>query len=299
MSETHKDPKSAPALPAAKVKSKRRLFPVVWVVPFVAAVIAIYVAYDRSREFGPKITISFNDSTGVVSGQTPIYYRGVPIGEVTGMELSKDLKHASVKARLRRSAAALAREGTQFWIVRPEIGIGNITGLQTVLSGPEIQTLPGSGEPRFEFVGLENPPPEQGEKGLKIVLRASKAGFLRKNTPVYYRGVEVGEVQDTGLNSNAASAEIHVFIAQKYAPLVRTSTVFWNVSGVDVSAGLFKGLDVKVESLRALMAGGIAFATPDDPQARRARDGAVFTLHPEAQKEWLEWAPQIALAPEK
>ncbi len=299
MSDMPKNAGAAEAMPRAKVRSSSWSFSVVWVVPVVAAIVAAYVAYDRSREFGPKITITFNDSSGVITGQTPIKYRGVPIGEVTAVELSKDLKYARVKARLQRSAAPIAREGSVFWIVRPEVGIGNITGLQTVLTGPEIQALPGSGEPKSEFVGLENAPPDLEGKGLKLILRTSHPGFLRHNSPVYYRGVEVGVVQDAQLSSNATSADIHVFITQRYAPLVRSGSVFWNVSGVDVSAGLFRGVEVKVESLRTLVAGGIAFATPNDPQARRAKEGAVFPLYAEPRKEWLGWAPQIPIPPEK
>lgn len=299
MTDTPETPSSGTRLPRAKIKRTRWRFPLVWIVPAIAAVIAVYVAYDRASEFGPNITITFNDSSGVVVGQTPIKYRGVQVGEVTAVVLTKDLKHAMVKARLRRSAAPIARDGSIFWVVRPEVGIGNITGLETVLTGPEIQAVPGGGEPKVDFVGLENPPQDSGGKGLKIVLHAARPGFLRRNSPVYYHGIEVGAVQDAQLSSNATSADIHVHIKQRYAPLVHGDSVFWNVSGVDVSAGLFRGVEVKVESLRSLWVGGIAFATPGNSQARRAKDGAVFPLYSEAKKEWQEWAPQISLPIEK
>lgn len=299
MSDSPGNSKTDEPLPKAKIKRRRWSLPVVWVVPLAAAIVAGYVVYDRAREFGPEITITFNDSSGVITGQTPIKYRGVSIGEVTAVELSKDLKHATVKVRLQRSAGLIAREGSVFWIVRPEVGIGNITGLQTVLTGPEIQVLPGSGRPKSEFVGLENAPPDLEGKGLKIVLRTGRPGFLRHNSPVYYRGIEVGVVQDTQLSANATSVDIHVFIKQRYAPLVRSDSVFWNVSGVNVSAGLFRGVEVKVESLRSLVTGGIAFATPNASQSRRAKDGTVFPLYAESKKEWLEWTPQIPIPPEK
>jgi paraquat-inducible protein B len=299
MSDAPKNGKADHGLPRAEIKHRGWRFPVVWLVPLVVAIVAVYVAYDRSREFGPKITITFNDSSGVVTGQTPIKYRGVPVGEVTAVRLSKDLRHAEVRARLQRSAAPIARDGSIFWIVRPEVGLGNITGLQTVLTGPEIQVLPGSGVPKSEFVGLESPPQDFEGKGLRIVLRTSHLGFLKKNSPVYYRGMEVGVVQDTQLSNNATAVDVHAVIEQRYAPLVRSGSVFWDVSGVDVSGGLFRGLDIKVESLRTLVAGGVAFATPDDPQGARARDGAVFPLYAESKPEWLEWAPQISMPIQK
>ncbi len=286
-------------LPRAKIKVRRRKVSAVWIVPIVAAVVAGYVAYDRFREFGPKITISFKDASGLTAGQTEIKYRGVPLGEVTAIELSADQSHAEVKVRLKRSAAPIAREGSLFWIVRPEVGIGNITGLRTVLSGPEIQLLPGNGRPKEQFVGLDSAPPALDRKGLNIVLRSSHPGLLRSNAPVYYRGVEVGVVQSSQLSPNATSADIHVYIMQRYANLVRTDSVFWNASGLSVDAGLFRGLEIKVESLRSLQAGGIAISTPGNTHAARAKDGSVFPLHSEAKAEWLAWAPQIPIPAEK
>ncbi len=299
MSDFPKTPKTAEALPKARITSRNWSFPVVWVVPVVAAIVAAYVAYDRAREFGPKVTITFNDSSGVVTGQTPIKYRGVPIGEVTAVELSKDLKHARVKARLRRSASPIAREGSLFWIVRPEVGFGNIAGLQTVLTGPEIQVLPGSGGPTSEFAGLESAPVAIETSGLKIILRVSHIGSLRKNSPVTYRGVEVGVIQDIHLSADATAADMQVLIRQRYAGLVRENSVFWNVSGASFSAGLFKGMEFKMESLRTLAVGGIAFATPSDTNSRRVKDGTVFPVYTEPAKEWLAWTPRIPIAPEK
>lgn len=299
MSDPHSNPEVSEELPKAAAKRSRWNLPVVWVVPVVAATVAGYLVYDRVREFGPKITIRFKDGSGVKIGQTPIKYRGVPIGEVKAVELSEDQRHVLVKARLRRSAASIAREGSIFWIVRPEVGVGgNITGLGTVMSGPEIDVLPGTGNVQSEFVGLDVPPVALERKGLKIVLRSSRLGSLKRNSPVYYRGIEVGAVQDTQLSASATTVDIYVFIRQRYASLVRDGSKFWNVSGVDVSIGLLRGVEVNMESLRSLVAGGTAFATPDGPKAKPAKDGTVFQLYDKPQKEWLEWTPAIPIPPE-
>src|SRR5262249_3604333 len=129
-------------LPQARVR-RRRLFRVAWVVPIVAAAVAGWLIYERMRSFGPGISIQFDGGGGLRVGQTPVKYRGVQIGEVTGVELSKDHQHVLVTARLRRSAAGVANGGATFWIVRPQVGFGSVTGLNTVLSGPEIEVRPG------------------------------------------------------------------------------------------------------------------------------------------------------------
>jgi paraquat-inducible protein B len=299
MNESQNNSEVKADLPKAKVIKSGRYFSVVWTVPLVAAILAAYLVYGHLQQSGPKITISFKDGSGLRTGQTPIKYRGVQIGEVIAVELSPDHQVVLVKARLQRSAASIAREGSAFWIVRPEVGIGNITGLGTVITGPELDVLPGSGKAQSEFVGLENAPVALQEKGLKIVLLTGRLGSIRPGSPVYYRGLEVGTVQQCDLSPDAATVAVQALIKQRYAKLVRKGSKFWNVSGADVSLSLFSGLEVNMESLRSLAAGGVAFATPDDPKDQPARAGATFQLHDKPAKEWLEWAPKIPPGPAK
>ena len=294
MSDARTDRKAGD-LPKAKATTGGWRSLVVWVVPVVAALVAGYLVFDRVREFGPEITIRFKDGNGVRVGQTPVKYRGVPIGQVTAVDLSEDLQHVAVKARLQRSAASVAQEGAIFWIVRPEVGVGTITGLSTVITGPEIQVEPGSGKSATEFDGLERAPAALEEKGLKIVLRATRLGSLRRGSPVHYHGVEVGVVQEADLGDTAATVDIHVLIRQRYTTLVRRGSEFWNVSGLSVSGGLFSGVHLKMESVRSLAAGGIEFATPNGTDASVAKEGALYALHDGPKKEWLAWAPRITL----
>jgi paraquat-inducible protein B len=120
-------------------------------------------------------------------------------------------------------------------------------------------------------------------------------GSIRPGAPVYYRGIEVGTVTDADLSSDATLAHIHVLIRERYARLVRVGSRFWAVGGVDVRAGLFRGVEINVESLRALLTGGIAFATPEDSKTPVVKEGTVFLLHDKPQKEWLEWSPKIPI----
>jgi paraquat-inducible protein B len=283
------------ALPRARIR-RRRLFRLVWVVPAVALGVAVYLVWQHMRTVGPEIAIRFNDASGVRAGQTPIIYRGVPVGEVIQVSLSPERDQALVRARLQKPAAPLASEGAQFWIVRPQLSLNQVTGLSTVLSGPEIHILPGSGERLLsEFTGLEAAPVGMGMQGLRLVLRAERPGGIRVNTPVNYRGVEVGVVQRIDLAPNSASADVHVLIYSRYAPLVRAGSVFWNTSAVQASASILKGIELEVESLRTLFTGAIEFATPSE-KGPRAGAGTVFFLHDKPRDEWLNWSPRIPLA---
>jgi paraquat-inducible protein B len=297
VTDPSEDPALVEPLPEARVTRQRWRVAIVWVVPLVAAIVAGYLIVSRLQEFGPTITIRFRDGSGVKAGQTELRYRGVPVGEVTGIELSRNREHVLVKTRLRRSAASVAREGSLFWIVRPEVGFGTVRGLQTVISGSYIQVLPGTGKAKSVFTGLERASPTLGQAGLKVTLSTSQLGSLRPGSPVHYRGIEVGSVTGTDLGADATAAHVQVFIAQRYERLVRIGSRFWTVGGVEVNFGLFRGLELTIESLRTLVAGGIAFATPDDPGAPPAKDGTLFLLHDKPQGEWLEWRPKIPIAP--
>jgi paraquat-inducible protein B len=282
-------------LPRATLRRRRPWLQFMWIVPLVAAGLAAWLVYERVRQQGPEIEIAFRDGGGLRVGQTPVKYRGVQVGIVTGMALSADREHVLIRARLERAAAALAAEGTQFWVVRPQVAWGSVTGLGTVISGPEIQAQParGEGEARREFRGLEQPP---HPAGLRVVLKGERPVSLRPGSPVYFRGVEVGTVNGVRLSTDARAAEVELTVYQRYAPLVRTGSAFWNVSGVSVSGGLMKGVELQLESLRTLVTGGIEFASPEN--SPRAKGGTVFFLHDAPRKEWLAWNARIPIAKE-
>ena len=274
-------PHETAGLPAATVRKRRWPISAVWVVPLAAAAVATYLVFGHLQEYGPMITIRFKDASGVRVGQTDIEYRGVSIGQVKGLQLSADRRSVLVSVRLSRPAADLAREGSEFWIVRLQNGgLANFgAAVGTVFSGPYIQALPGSGPPKRTFVGLDEPPvvPERG--ALHIVLRTGNADSIAAGTPVIYRGVQVGAVQDLQVNAAATAVEIHVLIGPQFAHLVHSNSRFWNARGISAHFGLFKGLQISVPPLKTLVVGGIAFSTPEGPQAKTARNGAEFELN--------------------
>ncbi len=284
-------------LPQARVRH-RRLFQAVWVVPLLAIALAAWLVYAHLSKLGPEIAITFSEGAGLRPGQTPILFRGVQIGEVAEVGLTEDNQRVLVRARMQRSAESIAREGAQFWIVRPQLGWGNVTGLNTVLSGPEIHVLPGKGDPKTEFAGRDDAPVDLQSEGLRIVLRAERPKSVRVNTPVYFRGVEVGAVQRVELSRNSASADVQVLIYKRYTTLVREGSAFWLSGGASFTANLREGVRFELESLRNLATGGIEFATPSE-KAPRAKQGAVYFLYQEPKQEWLGWTPRIGIAAEK
>ena len=183
-----------PDPPQATVRKSRLGFSLVWLVPVVAAAVGGYLLYRSEVAVGPTIEIAFQDGTSITQG-AKVVYRGVQVGSVQSVQLDSNLNHVNVQARLDKSAGGLAREGSQFWIVEPRVSVGQVTGLETLLSGSYIQVAPGSGAETVQFVGLANPPvlsPDQ--RDLLVYLESDDAGSLEVGSPVIYRGINVGTI---------------------------------------------------------------------------------------------------------
>jgi paraquat-inducible protein B len=278
---------SAPSLPPAEeelptpVVQNRRWIPrLVWVVPIVAAAIGISLLIRNWENQGPRITISFLGGEGVQVGKTLVKYRDVTVGHVSGVGLSADHQTVVVSADLSKDAASLLKADTQFWIVRPRIGVGSVSGLETLLSGVYIGMKTGAATRReSQFIGLENPPAlSHGPRGRELQLHAARAGSLAIGAPVYFRQFHVGRVIDENLQPDG-STRVTVFVEAPYDGFVTPVTRFWNASGIDVKLGA-DGLSVQTESLAAVLAGGLAFDEgPIEDMPAAAGMPGEFTLY--------------------
>jgi paraquat-inducible protein B len=256
---TAPDPPSEEDLPAPAVQNRRWIPRLVWVVPIAAAVIGISLLIRNWENQGPRVTISFLSGEGVQVGKTLVKYRDVAVGRVSAVRLSADHETVEVSADLSKDAASLLKADTQFWIVRPRIGVGSVSGLDTLLSGVYIGMKTGNATRRErQFVGLESPPAlSHGPNGRELQLHAVRAGSLPIGAPVYFRQFQVGRVIDENLLPDG-STRVTVFIESPYDNFVKPVTRFWNASGIDVKLGA-DGLNVQTESLAAVIAGGLAF----------------------------------------
>ena len=126
--------------------SERRRISAVWLVPIVALVLGVWMVIHTLRSQGPEVTIVFYSGEGIEADKTKIKVRAVEVGLVESVGLAEDLESVVVTARLAKVATPLLREDTQFWVVRPRVGPGGISGLGTLLSGAYIQLAPGAGE---------------------------------------------------------------------------------------------------------------------------------------------------------
>ena len=278
--------------------SRMPALPLVWIVPIVALAVGGWMVFREFQNRGPEITIEFDEGKGIEPRKTTLIYLGVSVGTVTSVDLKEDLSGVIATLRLDKNAEGLAREGAQFWIVRPEIGLSGVRGLETLLTGARINSRPGKGEPATHFKGIEKAPSiENVEEGRAFVLQADRLGSMSPGAPVLYREVKVGVVETSKLSNDGASVLIRIRVKTPFVNLVRTNTRFWNAGGVSFKMSLL-GAELKSTSLESLFSGGVAFATPDSsPLPPAAEDGATFILHQEMEKDWLKWRPRIEISP--
>jgi paraquat-inducible protein B len=284
--------------PATPRVSRLPAVPLVWIVPLAALAVGGWMVVREFRNRGPEITIDFAAGRGVEPRKTTLEYLGVSVGTVTAVDLKEDLSGVSVTLRLDRHATELAREGSQFWVVHPEIGFSGVRGLETLFTGARINSRPGKGPPATHFIGLDKPPPlENLEEGRAFLLQSDRLGSMSPGAPVYYREVKVGVVETSRLDNDGSGVLVRVRVKTPFVDLVRTNTRFWNAGGMSFKLNLL-GAEVKSTSLESLFSGGVAFATPDStPLAPIAPDGTLFTLHQEMEKDWLKWRPRIPITP--
>jgi paraquat-inducible protein B len=272
------DPSSSGTSLAVTRRSRR--VSIIWIVPAVAIAIGAWLAFDTLSREGPTIRVTFDAAEGLQPGQSQLKYKDIVFGTVKSLQLTPDKWHVVVTIDTTREAAPLLTENTEFWVVKPRLFAGSISGLDTILSGSYVGLVPGKpGAPKHEFTGQEDPPILEAHiPGHVFELKSPRIGSISVGSPLFFRDISVGEVLGWDLADMADSVTIRAFVRAPYDAYVHDETRFWNASGISLSLG-GTGIHVQMESLRALLFGGIAFDTPAKDAHTPVTEGShVFPL---------------------
>lgn len=264
---------SAPVRPVGRLSST-------WIIPLVAIALGVWLVWQHYSGLGPKANVRFETAEGIEAGRTTIRCRSVDVGTVESVSLGEDLKHVNVGIRLSAPNAGLLNADTRFWVVRPRVGGGAISGLGTIISGAYIELDPGSSPQQSNhFIGLEDPPATpSGVPGVRIKLTALQGGSLGPGSTVRFRGLDVGRIETRRFDEENRRLVYDVFIKSPFEKLVTSGTRFWNDSGIAFRAGA-SGVNFRAGSLDSILTGGVSFdvprnASPGEP----IHDGATFPL---------------------
>jgi paraquat-inducible protein B len=269
-------------IPVIEESTKFNFITSIWIVPFVALLIAGWLAFQYFAQLGPEIRIIFSKNEGLQAGQSQIKYRDVPIGTVKKIELQEDGDGVVVVARMDKNIKKYLDGNTKFWIVKPEVGLGGVSGLDTLISGTYIKMHRGkeaTTKKKFKdkFEGLSRAYKQTGE-GEFFQLNAPFSYNIMKGTPVYFKNIEVGQVEHVTIALDGNSIDFVVFVENQYASYVHEDSRFWVMSAFDVDFSNGR-LDVNIAPVTHLIHGGIAFSSMGKNTKEKVRDKFVFPLY--------------------
>lgn len=262
--------------------SQGRKFSGIWIIPLLALAMGLYMVVHTWMTEGPEIEIAFSTADGLEEGKTKVKYRNVNMGLVESVHLNDKFDGVIATVKLDRQALPLLREDTHFWVVTARVGMGNISGLDTLLSGAYIQIAPGTGKKdERSFVALEQPPlTPTGAAGIRLRLVSDSAASITAGDAVLYNQYKVGRVEKMTFDVTDRKAHYTLFIDAPYHKLVDSHTRFWDISGVSLSAGA-DGFKLQTGSLETVLLGGVAFAVPPNiDKGSPVEDNAEFILYP-------------------
>jgi paraquat-inducible protein B len=266
-------------LPQVEESTKFNFFTSIWIVPFIALVIAGWLAYQYYAELGPEIKIVFPSNQGLKAGQSQIKYKDVPVGMITKITLQEDGEGVVVIARMDKVAEPYLNEDTKFWIVKPELGISGVTGLDTLISGNYIGiTGRKGGKFKKSFVGLDHAYRNE-MKGEYYQLRSPRGdSSIKQGTPIYLKNIRVGRVEYVMLGLDDIFVDVIIFIDKQYTPYVHADSKFWVRSTLD--AELVNGaLDVTLAPFSDLLQGAIEFSSSGYDANQTVPPSFKFLLH--------------------
>lgn len=290
-------------IPSAKVQDVQPGFlgtlaaSYMWLLTLICLTTAIGLVWRSMPSQGVQIRIHFPDGHGLEPEDT-LRHRGIEVGVVESVQLNHELVGVDVTVNLKPFAEPLAREGSRFWIVRPQLSLGGISGLDTAVGHKYIGVLPGeaSGPGKVRFEGMANAPPDStNSPGIEIILQGEHRYGLNAGSPVSHRGVIVGRVLAVELSQNGRTVDSRVRIFDEFEHLVTSKTKFWANSGIDFDLRWGSGLAVDIESLETVAKGGVAMLTVSNA-GKPVRPGQLFSIVGSPENEWFGKANQVDMA---
>ncbi|MBD3789126.1 MAG: MCE family protein [Campylobacterales bacterium] len=264
-------------VPDIEESSRFNFITSIWIVPFVALLIAGWLAFQYFSQLGEEVTIIFPKNEGLQAGQSQIKYKDVPIGTIKKIELQKDGEGVEITARMEKQATRYLNENTKFWIVKPEVGVSGVSGLETLISGTYINMYAQEGEkPARSFVGLKQPY-RQTEDGGYFMLRAPSGYNIKKGTPILFKSLEAGQVEYVHIALDGQSIEFVVYIEKDFIPYIHTDSKFWVTSTVDIDFSNGR-LDINLAPATNLIQGGIEFSSSGEDANDTVPENYVFRL---------------------
>ncbi|WP_448213975.1 MlaD family protein [Colwellia sp. MEBiC06753] len=211
---------------------------------------------------------------------TRILYRGEVAGAI------HQIKHIDGQVKLTAGLFPefdfMLKQGSQFWLVEASLSLAGLNDTDALFGGNYFSVNVGSGAATDQFVGyLSAPKKPLNAEGLQIAINASAGGSLAPSSPISYRGITVGQIDNVALAQDGKQVLINATIDEKHRHLIGNDTRFYQAGGVTVIGGL-GNFSVKTESASTMLTGGISFynsSSFEQEQEQEIEEGTSFKLY--------------------
>ncbi|WP_282166835.1 MlaD family protein [Shewanella japonica] len=232
-----------------------------------------------------------------VSEKAAIRYQGHQIGVVQQVKLNQNLDTLTASAYLYGEYADhFTKADSEYFVVDAQISLTGITAPETLITGPYIGVLPGNQtdiSDNFTAHLSARYDANIDADAVTLVLEDSQLGSIKVGTPIFFRGISIGQVDGYSLSENGNKVLMYSHIEKQYTHLVNQSSRFWDASGIKLEVGIFSGAQIETGSLETLLSGGISVVTEDiTTPANQIASGARFNLYNKMKEEWRRWQPE-------
>lgn len=245
-------------------KSKISILSVVWFIPVVAILTGLWLAYNYYHSLGTEIILHINNAEGIQVDNTVLKVLNVEVGHIASIRLAPDGKGVDMKAYVQSDTKGLFAEDAHYWVMKPMIAKGGVSGLNTLISGSYIAIRPGkSNHYKREFTVSDIPPAlAQNTKGTTVNLIGKDTdSLLSSGSAVLYHGIQVGVVESSYFDVHDKQPHYRIFIYSPNDQLVGKNVRFWVSFGVSIDS-VDGGL--KIRGLRFdNLVGSISFSEPE------------------------------------
>jgi len=265
-------------LPNIEESTKFNFITSIWIVPIIAVAIAGWLGFQYISELGPKIEIIFESNEGLRAGQSLVKFRNVPIGKVEKVILNESGNGVKVIARMDKEIKNYLNDQAKFWIVKPEVGMGGVSGLDTIFTGTYIELLSKKSRMnKKSFMGL-NQPYRQVEKGEYYHLNASSSYGIEKGTPIFFKSMKAGYVEHVSISIDGKSVDVAIYIDKSFTQYIHKDSKFWVQSSVSI--GYANGqLSLNMAPITHIMRGGIEFSSSGESTNTNIPSDYIFRLY--------------------
>ncbi len=232
---------------------------------------------------------------------TAIFYKDIPIGEITSIDLKPNHKTLDIDALIYDRYKQFLNDSSMFYVKSGIEAQLSLQGFYIDTSSLEAMVVGG-----ISMVTLEPHAPSQKKRfflyrnykafkkarylaagGAFYHILMPQLGALEIGSPILYKRMKAGEVINYRYLPDSDTIDVVVFIAKDFKRRINASTRFENISDIELKMN-FPDLSLKMGPVKNLLNGGLLFTTPD-PEAPKVASGHRFKLFDETLRTTMHY----------